>query len=375
MKYNDILLAAKNSGKSLKEYCQENDIDYKALITETLETDDRSEVSITRNEDGKIVSYNYKLFKRDKPSLIGSLSREEMNMIYRLYSYYGDALTQRTIARHFTELSLIDFKRVLRAFNITKSSGPFAPHMYEEHTEDELKDIQLREKENSFLRKAEEAVIKNNEKLLKKYAQENITLKEQLKEAQFTVNLETVNPYIIESNSIKSDKTINLYLADMHIGAAVVSGVLYADNINYGAEEITRRLKCIIDNLSDIGPFSKINLVLMGDNIDCCGIYGRTARLDHEMPENMDPREQANNFLTISRWFIASLINTFKCEVEVFSVPCGNHAGNYEYVCNKALMSAINAEFPTIKTTLWEEFYGTFEVNGYTYIICHGKNF
>ena len=26
----------------------------------------------------------------------------------------------------------------------------------------------------------------------------------------------------------------------------------------------------------------------MGDNIDCCGADGRTARLDHYMPENMD---------------------------------------------------------------------------------------
>ena len=400
-KYTDILNSVKDSGKSLRAFCNENNISYSNLrslfaelrknqlketqnlvnlynqitnkFVENLDTDDRAETTITRDDNGKIISYNYKIFRKNKSPLIGSLSREEMNLIHRLYSYYGDSLTQRTISRHFVELSLIDFKRILRAFNITKASGPFASFMYEEYTEEELRDIQLREKENSFLRKAEEDLIKNNEKLLKKYAQENIELKDKLKKAQFNVELDKIIPYTIEVNN-NSDRIINLYLADMHIGATVCSGALYKDNVNYGKDEIIRRLKCIIQNLIEIGPFGKINLVLVGDNIDCCGIYGRTARLDHEMPENMDPREQANTFLSIMRWFVSSLIATFKCELEMFSVPCGNHAGNFEYICNKALMSIINVEFPNIKTTLWEDFHGVFEVNGLKFIICHGKN-
>ena len=400
-KYTELLNAAKESGKSLRAYCLENNISYNNLnvlfsnirkeqseetkellnlydaIThksvEEVDSDDKAEISITRNEEGKIVSYNYKIFRKNKTPLIGSLTREEMGLIHRLYSYYGDSLTQRTISRYFVELSLIDFKRILRSFNITKASGPFAPHMYEEHSEEELREIQLREKENSFLRKAEEDQIKNNEKLLKKYAQENIDLKDQLKKAQFTVNLQDIKPYTVKPSAI-SDKIINLYLADMHIGASVVSGTLYKDNVVYGETEILRRLTCAIDNLSQIGPFGKINLVLMGDNIDCCGIYGRTSRLDHEMPENMDPREQANTFLSIMRWFVSSLLTTFNCELEIFSVPCGNHAGNYEYICNKAFMSTVNAEFPDIHTTLWEDFYGIFEVNGLKFICSHGKD-
>ena len=400
-KYTDILIAAVNSGKNLKTFCIENGLSYsnisslfcnlkkeqseetKELVelydkvthknVESVDTDDRAETSITRNDEGKITSYNYKIFRRDKEPLLGSLSREEMNLIYRLYSYYGDSLTQRTISRHFVELSLIDFKRILRSFNITKACGPFAPHMYEEYSENDLREIQLREKENSFLRKAEEDQIKNNEKLLKKYAQENIDLKDKLKKAQFSIELDKITPYTIEIQN-NSDRTINLYLADMHIGAAVCSGALYKDNVNYGKDEVIRRLKCIIKSLTEIGPFGKINLVLLGDNIDCAGVYARTARLDHEMPENMDPREQANTFLSIMRWFISSLVTTFKCEFEIFSVPCGNHGGNYEYICNKALMSAINVEFPNIQTTLWENFYGMFEVNGIRLICMHGNN-
>ena len=70
-----------------------------------------------------------------------------------MYSYYGSSLTQRIVSRNFPEYSLVDFKRILRAFNITKASAPFAPHMFEEYTEDQLKEIHLREKEISKQKK------------------------------------------------------------------------------------------------------------------------------------------------------------------------------------------------------------------------------
>lgn len=405
-KYLNLLNNVRESGVTLRTYCIQNKLNYhgvcqmishlkktnngksndvntlldlydivvsKKIVEENIETDDAAETSYLRDEEGKIQYYCYQIYRQDKLPLTGKFTREEMNSIYRLYSYYGDALTQRVISRHFPELSLVDFRRILRAFNITKASAPFAPHYFEEYSEEELREMQLREKESSFLRKAEADVIKNNEKLLKKYAQENIDLREQLKKAQFTVDLKNIVPCKIETNNT-SDKTINLYLADMHIGAAVVSGSLYDENVNYGPDEIIRRLQGILRELTNLGPFNKINLVLMGDNIDCCGVYGKTARLDHDMPENMDPREQANQFISIIKWFVESLYVSFKNDIEIFSVPCGNHSGNYEYVCNKALMSTLNVAFPNIKTTLWEEFYGLFEVNGLRFLPCHGKD-
>ena len=97
---------------------------------EVLDTDERVESSYIRNNEGKISGYKFKVYRRDKTPVTGVLSREEMQTIYRLYSYYGASITQREISRHFPDYSLIDFKRILRAFNITKASGPFAPHMY-----------------------------------------------------------------------------------------------------------------------------------------------------------------------------------------------------------------------------------------------------
>lgn len=414
-KYIDLLTKIKESGLSILGYCnahninpkglynlinnlrRQNEIENEAMLRlieiynsisknpiivnniEEVETDDKAEISYIRDDEGKIQYYFYQIYRQDKLPLTGKLSREEMTTIHRLYSYYGDSLTQRVVSRHFVDLSLIDFRRILRAFNITKASGPFPPHMLEELSEEELREIQLREKENSFLRKAEEDQIRNNEKLLRKYAQENIELKRQLEtfnnfKIEFSTNLKPIDT---PPANIKSVKNINLYLADMHIGAAVWTGAMYKENIGYGRDEVIRRLTEVYKRLQELGQFDTINLVLCGDNIDCAGVFGKTARLDHDMPENMDPKAQVNTFIEVVIQFIHNIIYSeypLCNQLNVYSVPEGNHGGFLEYTANKALMATINAIFPRVKTTLFEEFYGKFEQNGETFIVTHGKD-
>lgn len=409
-KYTDILLAVRSSGKKLREYCTENGLNYSSItstvynlkrqnednteevknlialynevvnhsfVEEDVDTDDRAETSYIRDEQGRIRYYSYQIFRRGKAPLSGKLSRAEMSTIHRLYSYYGDSLTQRIISRHFVDLSLVDFKRILRAYNITKASAPFAPHDIEEKSEEELREIQLREKENSFLRKAEEDQIKNNAKLLRKYAQENIELKKQLQDAaNFSIDIpKDIVPIKIEPVA-KSDRNLTLYISDLHIGAKVTGNTIYKENIVYSPDECKRRLEEVLRRVHSFGDLDTINVVLMGDNIDCAGFFGKTSRMDHaDLPENLDPREQANSFINIMMWFIGSLVsNKFSSHIRVFSVPCGNHAGEYEYLCNKALLALIAAKYPDIPTTLWEEFYGIFTQSGHTMICCHGKD-
>lgn len=404
-KYMDILLAVKASNKGLVQYCKDTGISYDSItgticnlrkqgdINETekellslynsltrkdekVDNNDVSEGFIERDDNGRITSYRYRIYKKGKPVLDGRLSRKEMYLIYRLYTWYGDGLTARIVSRHFPELSLPDFKRILRAFNIYKDNCPFPPHYIEEYSEDELREIQLREKENGFLRKAEEDSIKNNEKLLKKYAQENIELKRKISTlSDFKVSLQgQLNPIKIVPVK-KSANSINLYISDMHIGASIESGSVYKENLQYGKEEVIRRLNSVIERLGSLGTFDTINIVMLGDNIDCCGVYGRTSRLDHEMPENMDVRTQANTFIDVMLHFIGSIIENEMCSnLNVYSVPEGNHAGNFEYICNKALMASLNAIFPDVKTILWEEFYGIFEQNNEIFSVMHGKD-
>lgn len=413
-KYTKILQDVKKSGQKLYAFCTQHGLNYNSivatismlkrqndeeteevrnlislynevvskkkeiLVKKEVETDDRADTSYIRDENGHIRYYGYQIYRRDKAPICGKLTREEMNTIHRLYSYYGDSLTQRVVSRHFVDLSLIDFKRILRAFNITKASAPFAPHMLEECSEDELREIQLREKENSFLRKAEEDQIRNNEKLLKKYAQENLELKKQLRAAsEFTISIpDNISPIIIEDTP-NSNPSINLYISDLHLGAMVTTGAMYEENKSYGFEEAKRRLSEALIRLKRIGSYNTINVILMGDNIDCSGFFGKTARLDHDMPENMDAREQANKFIELMMWFISTLAtkeNNFCSKLNIFSVPCGNHGGNFEYMCNKALLALVGTQFPNVTTTFWEEFFGIFEQDGETFVCCHGKD-
>ena len=119
-----------------------------------------------------------------------------MNMIYRLYSAYGSNITQREVSRFFPEYSLIDFKRILRAFNITKASAQFAPHIIEENSVEELQKMSLREKESNFVRSLEVINIKENEKLVKELYKKNIELQKTISNAKDIFNgisLEEIN--------------------------------------------------------------------------------------------------------------------------------------------------------------------------------------
>lgn len=339
-----------------------------------IETDDAAEVSYDRNEEGNIISYSYCIFKRNKPSLVGKLTREEMNSVYRLYSYYGAALTQRVVSRHFPDLSLVDFKRILRAFNITKASAPFAPHMVEEKSIDELREIQLREKENDFLRKAEEDRVKNNETLLRKYAQENIELKERLqgiKNIDFESIINNVDtPYYVKQLP-ESGKSLILHLSDVHIGAKVESNSLY-DN-EWNGVECKRRLQKILEAIPTFGHLDTLIINLMGDMID--GMDGQTARRDHIMPQNMDNMEQIKTYINLMMWFVKSIYESGVCNnLKIYSVKDGNHDGISGYLSTSLLLSQINLMYPNVYTKIFEDFFGYYEFGGHTWVISHGKD-
>ena len=73
----------------------------------------KNNVEFVRKES-KIWNYTFNILIKDSPVLSGTLGREEMNMIYRLYSAYGSNITQREVSRFFPEYSLIDFNMVIK---------------------------------------------------------------------------------------------------------------------------------------------------------------------------------------------------------------------------------------------------------------------
>lgn len=325
-----------------------------------------------RDENGKITQYRFSLpATKNKRALIGVITREEMEYICEKYSVYGDNLQQRQVVRGLRGLTPTEFRRVLTAFGITKASSVWAPHQIEELGEQELLDTWTRCKENRMIVRSEAEELNIVKKLLDKTQRENI----ELKKNQFTINLpEKINSVKLTDFEVSGQDLI-LHISDMHIGAKVNSGSLYQENYLYGVDEAKKRLDGIIERVYKLGYFDHIIINLLGDNVDCCGIDGKTARLDHHMPTNLDCKEQAQAYMHLMLEFISSLIENQLCsKINVYSVPCGNHGGNFEYACNMALINAIKAYFPDVETKLFDTFFGAYEFNNHKFIICHGKD-
>lgn len=391
-KYLDVIKKAKKKGVSLKEYCQDSkDISYKSLkrAIRKLQQDTSKEsrelvsmfteweapedkVEYIRDGDNKIKYYSYQIFRKGKSPLCGKLTREEMNTIHRLYSYYGDSLQQRIVSRYFVDLSLVDFKRILRAFNITKASAPFAPHMFEECNENELRDIQLREKENSFLRKAEEDQIRNNEKLLRKYAQENIELRNQLNNRDATVK-ELINQSVSLTEASKpitvTDKSdIIVFLSDLHIGA-YNEKFGYVTLPDYNEQEITRRLNKIITYLL-LDKYNSITICNLGDSVD--SFNKQTTRGGHDLPTTISNKEQSMLFMNIMMNFFNKLM-PISNNVRYMCVGEANHDGDWGWINNMVLSAKLKERFG-IDSYISPNPIDAFNVNGVSIIYLHGKD-
>lgn len=352
----------------IKEFLDEyNRVKKNTSPVEQVDTDDRANIEIERDEEGNIEYYKFEIFRKDKSPITGRFTREEMSLVYRLYSYYGASLTQRIVSRNFPEYSLVDFKRILRCFNITKASAPFAPHEIEENTEDELYEIQSRIKENNILRRIEKDEVDEYKKLVNKLAKENLTLKRNVGDFHFVEDVE-IKPVRIK-DKYPTDKSLMLHLSDFHVGAATESGSLY-DN-EWNEEELERRLDRVIDLVGSFGNLNTIVINMLGDYLD--GMDGMTARRDHVMPQNMDNREQFNVFIRQMLGFIGQL-GYYTNKIIIYAVPEGNHGGFADYMAIRALEYAVGKKFPDVEFTVFEKYYGYYEFNGHTYVINHGKD-
>ena len=333
---------------------------------ESVETDDKAITEVERDEDGLIQYYTFEIFRKDSPTLIGKLDRKEMETIYRLYTIYGANLTQKIVSREFPQYTFIEFKRILRAFNIYKASSPFPPHFVEEKSEEELINLYNQQKENNVLRKIEKDQLAEANKLINKLAKEINDLK-YAKDFHFTID----NNYTPKTYTpcYKTGKTLILHISDIHVGAALSSTSLF--NNEWNEAELIRRLEELVNRVSGLGVFDKIIINLLGDYLD--GMDGMTARRDHVMPQNMDNKQQFNVFVKHMLHFIED-IQTLCNDVEVYAVPEGNHGGYADYFAIKALQYATNSYFPDIKFVVFDKYFGMFTHLEHTYVIMHGKD-
>lgn len=358
------------SSDLIKSFLDEYNRVKKSVTTEKVETDDKAIIDVERDEEGNIQYYIFEIFRKDAPTFKGRLDRKEMELIYSLYSIYGQNLTQKIVSRNFPEYTFVEFKRILKAFNIYKASSPFPTHLLEELSEEELYQRTLREKENNITRRLEKDELKEANKLINKLVKENQDVKKQLDSINnIKVNLTGLNNYSYIPSNIKSDTSIIIHLSDLHIGSKCESNTLYPNK--WDKEELERRLEILADKIYELGHFDTLILNLLGDNLD--GMDNQTARRDHIMPQNMDNMEQVSTFIEVMSKFILRIRN-FANKVKIYSVKDGNHDGITGYVATLALINVIQNIAPEISSLLFKDFIGKYTFKGHTYLLCHGKD-
>lgn len=342
--------------------------------SEDVQLEKRATVDPIR-DGNKITGYNFEILIRDKAALKGTLSRDEVDLMYRLYAADGANLTQRTVSRYFPLYTFQEFKKILRAFNITKASAPFAPHILEEKTTEELMALTMQRKENDYLKKYEQNKEQLHEQKYKELLKINSdlkqsvgTFKEFLSDLTFDFKFETKQP------NISNDITLVVYLSDMHIGADVSNYSIYSNP--YDRDEVFRRMQKTLDKIYELASLSNAkNIVIcnVGDSLD--GYNAQTTRGGHALPQNMNNKDQFKTFISVMIDLFKNLSESGKFStIKYIAVEGGNHDGDFGYVANKALEASLSILNPEIDVRIFDKFIEHAEICGQTFIFCHGKD-
>lgn len=397
--YKQLFNNTLNNHKTLKEQCelnglnidtvrtaisklrnQENKTDlekdllktYDSLKTITpIETDDRATTLEIRDENDNIIAYKFEIYKRDKEPIVGTFTADEMQSIYTTYSYYGESLTQRQVSRMFPEYSLVDFRRILRAFNITKSCSCFAPHMYEKYTEAQLKEMHLRIKENSFLKKADKDEVKDLKAIVAKLSKNKTIDFDKVKEIIEDITKKEYKELPVNLNNQDNNyPDLIIWLSDLHIGAYNAKYNSYVQLPSYDVNEIKFRLTKIVENFAG-QEYHSVYVINLGDSID--GFNKETTRGGHELPEILDNKEISEAFIECMMEFFASLTSKVSCEN--FNYLCigeSNHGGDFEWL-NQKLLAAYITQY-NVKSYISNYPIDSFVIGKHSFLYLHGKD-
>lgn len=329
----------------------------------------------TLREDGKITGYKFKILIRDKAALEGTLTRHEVDDMYRLYAAEGANLTQKAVSRYFPLYTFQEFKKILRAFNITKASAPFAPHILEEKTTEELIALNMQRKESDYLKKYEHNKESLHEAKYKELLRTHHDLKESLGDfKEFLGDIKLDIDFKITKPDYSSNSTLIVYLSDMHIGAEVSDYSIYRNP--YNKEEVQSRMTKVINKIIELASFAKItNLIIcnIGDSLD--GYNGQTTRGGHGLPQNMNNKDQYKTYITTMVGLFKTLSTSGYFEtIKYVCVEGGNHDGDFGYVANKALEASLYTTNPEIEVIIFDRFIDHITVGNHTFIMCHGKD-
>lgn len=337
------------------------------------------ELKLKRDEDNKIVEYVI-LIKEQKgtPPWIRKFKREEVEKLYKLYTVEGSNLTQKQSALEFPDIEFSKFKKIIKAFNLTKADLPIPQHIIEESSHEEATQIALNYKRVGI----SQNILANSPKYalneLKKVVKTKINEEEYVKILVQNLTSDITPVRVVKKAKEGSNSfDLHIYLSDMHIGAKGASSLYVYENgwdvnkANEYLDEILYRLTSIMGQYKNIRT---IRILDLGDNID--GIYGKTIRGDHHLPQNLDSIEQCKGWITLMNGFITKIHKLgIAKNIEYYSVGDSNHSGVVGVILNMALSEMLKTIFPDMKVYVSEKNVDHFSFDDkFTFIYLHGKD-
>lgn len=344
---------------------------YDSLNERSVSTNGESELGMKwwtdRNENGYIERYHIHYPIKDSIPFDTTLTRQDAETIFGLYTYYGGNVTARNVANEFPKYTLAEIKRIFRVFKLTKDSIFVPPHLIEELNAEELAQYRMQLKERAAFKYCDAKQERDFTNQIKKMASEINRLNDRQEIAKSLLGHIEYEKVTREIPSINRETTGIICLSDLHVGAFNVPEG-YIDLPEYSESEINRRLDIIINSLQTKN-WDKVIILNLGDNVD--SYRKMTTSMTHQLPCVLSDKQIAQMYLRVMIRFIDAIKSIFK-NVQYISIGSGNHSGSWGWLLDITLSQHL--QNIGINSYVSNNEIDSFDVNGTSFIYLHGKS-
>ena len=344
---------------------------YDSLNERSVSTNGESELGMKwwtdRNENGYIERYHIHYPIKDSIPFDTTLTRQDAETIFGLYTYYGGNVTARNVANEFPKYTLAEIKRIFRVFKLTKDSIFVPPHLIEELNAEELAQYRMQLKERAAFKYCDAKQERDFTNQIKKMASEINRLNDRQEIAKSLLGNIEYEKVTREIPSINRETTGIICLSDLHVGAFNVPEG-YIDLPEYSESEINRRLDIIINSLQTKN-WNKVIILNLGDNVD--SYRKMTTSMTHQLPCILSDKQIAQMYLRVMIRFIDAIKSIFK-NVQYISIGSGNHSGSWGWLLDITLSQHL--QNIGINSYVSNNEIDSFDVNGTSFVYLHGKS-
>lgn len=164
----------------------------------------------------------------------------------------------------------------------------------------------------------------------------------------------------------KYDNNQLFFISDLHVGMKVDDWDLHAAQ---------KRVNSIL-NYIDVD--SNVSIILTGDIID--GLNGMTATTSshHKLPQNLNNSQQLIGAVSIFKNLFDELYFNYQSgtikSINFISTSNSNHSGDMDLVIAQFIELYLNKNYPEINCIVTDEYWNTFNIDDYNFVISHGKD-